>query len=544
MKMKAILLILITNISVFAYSQNYQFDWAKQIGGVNNDAAVDVETDQAGNSYILGYFSDTIDLDPNAGIFEVSSKGENDMFIVKLTAGGDFVWAKSFGGTEADNPVNLSLDSNGNVYFSGIFRNVVDFDPGTSTFNLTSSGWSDIFFTKLDTNGNLVWAKQLGNGSSLEYVSSMDIDANYLYLNGGYDLNMDFDPNAGTTVLNGDNSNLYVAKYDLDGNLVWAKAIGNSNVNLFFSTGISVDPNGNVYSAGYFSGTIDFDPSTGVSNLTSVDSYDSYILKMDGNGTMTWVKQISGTNVQRIYSISAGSDYVYAGGEIFDLTDFDPGSGVANMSGMMGFACKLTMDGNFEWVQSVGNSVNSLIADAQDDVYCVGYQSVSGNDNVVLRNFSSSGNTNWDKSYGGSEFNFGFCIHLSQSQELYVAGRFGSMVDFNTESGIFNLTSNGSNDGSILKLKIDDLGLEESENSFFATIYPNPSSEGVFTISTDVLYEQLYVTVYTLDGKVIMKKELSNTQTFSLDMDETDGTYLVEITTDGGLKATCRIVKK
>ena len=96
--------------------------------------------DASGNVYTTGYFQGTVDFDPGAGTFNLTSAGLQDIFISKLDAAGNFVWAKQLGGTLNDVGYSIALDTSGNVYTTGFFRDTVDFDPGAGTFNLTPAG--------------------------------------------------------------------------------------------------------------------------------------------------------------------------------------------------------------------------------------------------------------------------------------------------------------------------------------------------------------------------------------------------------------------
>ena len=136
----------------------------------------------------------------------------------------NYAWAKSMGGTIFDVGRGIAVDTAGNVYTTGGFQETVDFDPGIGIVNLTSAGGYDIFISKLDVLGNLVWTKNLG-GTSDDYGQS-----------------------------------------------------------------IAVDYSGNVYTTGYFSGTVDFDPGAGIFNLTSVGSIDIFVSKLDASGNFVWAK--------------------------------------------------------------------------------------------------------------------------------------------------------------------------------------------------------------------------------------------------------------
>ena len=154
-----------------AHGQN--FVWAKQMGGGNFDVGSGVALDGSGNVYTTGFFRGTADFDPGAGVFDLTSTsaGFEDIFVSKLDSNGNFVWAKKMGGTGGDGAHSVAVDGSGNVYTTGFFSGTADFDPGPGTFNLTSAGFNAIFVSKLDSNGNFVWAKQMG-GVFLPWVKA------------------------------------------------------------------------------------------------------------------------------------------------------------------------------------------------------------------------------------------------------------------------------------------------------------------------------------------------------------------------------------
>ena len=87
--------------------------------------------------------------DPGAGVSNLTSAGDNDVFVSKLDASGNFLWARSMGGTGSDYGYDIAVDASGIVYTTGWFSSTVDFDPGAGTVNLTSAGARDIFVQKL-----------------------------------------------------------------------------------------------------------------------------------------------------------------------------------------------------------------------------------------------------------------------------------------------------------------------------------------------------------------------------------------------------------
>ena len=117
--------------------------------------------------YTTGYFSTyysngTVDFDPGAGTANLGTNGSYDVWVSKLDSSGNYVWAKSFGGTAGDRGYSVAVDSSGNVYTTGYFADTVDFDPGAGTVELNLDGGVDIFVLKLDSSGNLA----PGNGSA------------------------------------------------------------------------------------------------------------------------------------------------------------------------------------------------------------------------------------------------------------------------------------------------------------------------------------------------------------------------------------------
>ncbi|MBK7985963.1 MAG: hypothetical protein IPK11_03360 [Ignavibacteria bacterium] len=171
------------------------------------------------------------------------------------------------GGTEG---IGIAIDGMGNVITTGYFSDTVDFDPGTGVMNLTSAGETDIFILKLDANGNLLWAKSCGGYWIVGGGFSIAFDAtNNVYTTGAFDVTVDFDPGTGVKNLSAmGESDIFIQKLGAQGNFIWAKTFGGNDFDQSYS--IAIDAESNVYSIGDFVGTVDFDPGTGVANLSAV----------------------------------------------------------------------------------------------------------------------------------------------------------------------------------------------------------------------------------------------------------------------------------
>ncbi len=193
------------------------------------------------------------------------------------------VWAKGFGGSLSDFSSDIALDAYGNVYSTGTFKGQVDFDPngGILILNSASPTYEDIFISKLDTNGNLQWAKRIGD-TLVERSNSIAVDlSGNIYITGYYKQTVDFDPNAGVVNLISalGTYDFFICKLDSSGSLLWAKSIGSSSDDI--ANSITLDESGNVYTTGFFEGTVDFDPGNGVHNLISGVFADAFLLKLD-----------------------------------------------------------------------------------------------------------------------------------------------------------------------------------------------------------------------------------------------------------------------
>lgn len=460
--------------SLGVHAQN--FEWAQSFGAGANDDGQAIAVDASGNVYTAGKFQGTADFDPGSGTFNLSSAGDYDIFIQKLDASGNFLWAKSFGGNSIDILRALTLDSAGNVYSTGGFSGTVDFDPGIGTANLSSTGERDVFIQKLDTSGNFVWAKSFGGSESEEgYSITVDASGNILTL-GVFENTVDFDPGAGTTNLSSTGRNdVFVQKLDPSGNFIWAKSFGNSTYDYGYA--IAVDDSGNVYSAGRFQSTVDFDPGLGTFNLTAVASNsDAYIQKLDTSGNFLWAKSFGGVSSDYVSDIAVDAlGNVYTTGRFQGTVDFDPGVGTASYSSAGQndvFVHKLNTSGNFVWVKSYGGSSadvgQSITVDASGNVYTLGNftsdtadfdpgvgianLSSAGQYDVFIQKLDTSGNFVWAKSFGGSTTDFGISIAVDASGNVYTTGSFQGTADLDPGAGTANFSSNGQSDVFVQKL--------------------------------------------------------------------------------------------
>jgi len=506
-------------LSYFANAQS--FKWAKQMGGTSWDIGRSIAVDASGNVYTTGWFQGTVDFDPGPGTFNLTSAGSDDIFISKLDSLGNFVWAKQLGGTSDDRGFSIAVDASGNVFTTGYFRDTVDFDPGPGTFNLTSAGNWDIFISKLNALGNFVWAKQLG-GTSGDLANSIAVDASgNVYTTGSFQGTVDFDPGPGTfNLTSAGGGDTFISKLDSSGNFVWAKQLGGTSLNS--GNSIAIDTSGNVFTTGHFRGTVDFDPGAGTFNLTSSGESDIFISKIDASGNFVWAKQMGGTSFDEPYSIAVDAlGNVYTTGYFRGTVDFDPGPGTFNLSSAGSadiFISKLDASGDFLWAKQLGGTLNnyaySIAADASGNVYTTGHfqgtvdfdpglgtfnLTSAGNDDIFIFKLDATGNFVWAKQLGGTESALGCSIAVDASGNVYTTGQFLGTVDFDPETGLFNLTSAGQADIYVHKLSQPNAGLGENFPEQTMSIYPNPN-DGRFIIE---LHEESNITVINSLGATV-----------------------------------------
>ena len=212
----------------------------------------------------------------------------------------------------------ITVDNNGNVYTTGDFDGTGDFDPGPGVYNLTSAGSEDIFVSKLDVNGNFVWAKRMGGGgpsTANDYGRSVVVDANgNVYVTGWFNYTADFDPGPGVyNLTSASGPDIFVLKLDVNGNFLWVKQMG--GVGSDYGESIAIDAAGNIYTTGRFGLQTDFDPGLGVYNLTSAGDLDVFVSKLDANGNFVWARRMGGTG--RDYADYGRSIAVDAVGNVY-----------------------------------------------------------------------------------------------------------------------------------------------------------------------------------------------------------------------------------
>ena len=322
-----------TDVFVAKYSSSGSYQWAFNVGGSNPDESHSITVDGSGNVYIIGEFQNTADFDPGAGTANFTAIGLLDVFVAKYSAAGIYQWAFQIGTSFAPNGgSSITVDGSSNIYITGSFYAIADFDPGPGTANLSSTGPNDIFLAKYNSSGVYQWAFNVGGGASdVGYNVATDVSGN-VYLTGYFQGFVDFNPGAGAAFITGPGA--FLAKYDAAGNYLWAFPIvspGSGTVNIGVS--LSSDNSGNVFLTGRFSNTADFDPGPATANLTSSGPADIFVAKYNSSGTYKWAFRAGGIGTDVGYSIAVdGLGGIYVTGTFVGTADFDPNAGTTNLT--------------------------------------------------------------------------------------------------------------------------------------------------------------------------------------------------------------------
>jgi hypothetical protein len=391
-----------------------QLLWAFGIGGAGRDESYSVRTDAAGNLFVTGYFRGTnVDFDPGPGTAFLTSNGDfgtdvgygGDIFIAKYTASGQYLWAKNIGGTSLyDAGVALDVDAGGNVYFGGYFKETVDFDPSTSGTAFLNSSNGPAFLCKYNSAGNYQWAFNYGLGDADNSPQYVKYDpAGFIYTTGFFQgSNIDFDPGTGSGLLTAVSGyEVYVAKYDLNGQYQWARSAGGSGDDVARS--LALDNAGNVYVTGDFrSFSADFDPLSSAGTVSNRGGADIFLLKYNSAGQYQWAHGIGGTQDDLGLGLTTDNHSLFVAGSFSGSNvDFNPSVSTFSLNSAGGadmFYASYTFGGQFKCAFRVGGASNdycrALTTIGANTINGIGYfqsANVDFNPAAGVTNLSSSG---------------------------------------------------------------------------------------------------------------------------------------------------------
>ncbi|WP_435354948.1 SBBP repeat-containing protein [Emticicia sp. SJ17W-69] len=303
-----------TDIFIAKFNNVGNLMWAVKGGGNDEDYASDFVVEDSGVLTITGYYFGNTTI----GSTNVNSNGNSDIFVTQILSNGTFNWVQSIGGQMNDRSTSISNDGNGNTYVAGFFNGTVNFN---SVPSITSLGNSDALYFKLDLGGSVLWANRFG-GPSSDYCKSIVADSfGNIYVTGTFSGSA----TQGSITLSNTNNNdyYYVAKGNPNGSLIWAKKGGGSGA---FASGqeLILDSNGNVLTTGDFGGLVTFDGIT----INASGSSVLFIAKYNPNGVLQSVipfgnstgaspKRMSKDNYGNIFITGFYSGSIQLGNKVF-----------------------------------------------------------------------------------------------------------------------------------------------------------------------------------------------------------------------------------
>ncbi len=430
--MKSILFTLIS-ILFFGTTFSQEWDWTKIAGGPSVDKITGIAHDHTGNLFITGYFDSTIVFDST----RLVSAGGTDVFIAKYDIDGVLLWAKQVGGQNDDYSSGISTDITGNCYVTGYFfisGNVNTF--GSTT--ITESGDADIFISKFSSTGNFLWVRNAGGRSDdASYAIATDVSGNS-YITGYFSGTALFGTTKVTSI---GYSDIFVAKYDAAGNLVWVRTAGGPYQDEAYA--IATDAAGNCYITGYFTGNAIFNKTI----LASAGYFDTdvFLLKYNPSGELMMAKRAGGTGNDYGTGIDVTSNGQIIISGVFKGTKIFGDNTLTKAFGTNGFLAKFDANGKLTWTKNTSGSSNNefkqVSTDAAGNSYVVGSISdkvkfgnieltSAGAKDVCIAKYDPKGTLMWVLQGGGEENDEGITISADQSGNCYVGGTFISNATF------------------------------------------------------------------------------------------------------------------
>jgi hypothetical protein len=374
-------------------------------------------------------------------------------------------WATRGGGPDIDEGWSIAVDRSGNSYVTGRFTDVAVFGSSDATeTTLTAFGTRDVFVAKYSSEGRLLWVRQAG-GRTGAFPSGWGLgiavnDAGQSTVTGYFVETATFGPGEAheTTLTSVGGADIFVAKYDTNGALLWAVRGGGplASVVLDLGSSVTVDGFGNSYVTGAFRAPATIGPATFESTdgtiftLTAAEAV--FVAKYSPAGVLQWVRRAEGAAAEgRGVSVDWYGG-VYVAGRFFSTVTFEDEvhEQVLANSGTFGtFLAKYTRDGRLQWAKQITNSFNegrSVAADWAGNSYVTGWFSgeiVFGEgetnetallappeNNTFLAKYDSDGAFLWARQAGTTRADGARDVAVNSRGDAYISGSFAVPATF------------------------------------------------------------------------------------------------------------------
>jgi hypothetical protein len=537
MKLKPVLskikffFLLCSFVSLFKSSFSQQWKWLNQSGGNSSDKGISLDIDKFGNVYQTGTFINS----SNFGGKEISSSGQEDIFISKYNFDGVILWTKKAGGAGKDAASALKIIDSKYIYLTGIFNESITF----KNINLISKGGTDYFLAKYDTAGNVIWAKSWGGARNDESSALAYDEEGNLYLTGF----SEYLPENISSLENKDQlrKNSFLTKLDENGNRIWHKTLKGSDD--FVATSVSYSGNF-IAVAGYFLGKATLDKKS----LKSNGEEDAFIAIYDDNGLCTHATGIGGIKNDRALGIALNEyDEIFITGsnDLNYLIDNDSiKSNFSPLGGIDAFVAKFDNEGTVVWHKTIGGSGhdrgNSIAIDNKNRIFVTGnlgeestLDSIAAS--VPYKSFivqlDEEGELKYASKSAGQGTDNTHSI-ATRSNNLYVTGEFNKGIDYEN----FNLESQGLNDNYIARLSLQpkkDAHSKTAHSVIKVGMFPNP-----ITTNLNILFQpsldDTFKTIEVLNSEnEVLKREVITGRYLNINAKlYEEGEYSVKIETE------------
>lgn len=402
------------------YNENGTVAWVRTYGGASGDVGVDLDTDGADNAVTTGTFGATVDFGSGNVL---SSSGQRDIFVHKIATDGTTVWARKFGGAGNDSGNEIVTAANGDVVATGTFVGAsITFPDGATRPKI--GGGSDVWLAKFAADGNYQTGLTVG-GSGDEQGRGVSVDsAGNILLCGQFTQNLSLNP----AFVSAGAEDAYIAKFDANNNLLWTKHWGGAGEDA--ARGIDPAPDGSIFVAGKFTGTVNFD-----GQILNGANGDLFVAKLAADGTLVWIRQIGGASSLSEEGAEIEADNfgnLYVAGNFAATANFPNGIQLNSIGARDNFVAKFDRNGNALWATSGGGAaddINFAIAlDTFGRVTIVGY--FTGNATFGSQAIPGFGNLDF------------YIAHLNaDSAEL--SGRITTAEGYSKRFVTVNLTNSG-----------------------------------------------------------------------------------------------------
>jgi hypothetical protein len=468
--------------AIAAYPQVPTFIFATHAGGTNSSIGQGLAADGTGGTFVTGGFIGPAIFGTN----DLTGYGKEDIFVAKYDATGAILWVAQAGGTNGDGSRGIAVDGAGNCYVTGGFSGMASFGS-TNLVGSMAPASSDIFVAKYGGSGNLLWVRQAG-GDGGNGGSEIAVDTNgNSYVTGAYIGTATFGNVTLTSSGSSPNHNIFLAKYDTDGNVLWAKQDGG----IWDDQGeaVALDGRGNVYVTGFYG--------------IALNQPGMYLAKCyDSAGRGLWTVRAAPFGKSDGYGIAAdASDNLFVTGDLWGTVSFVGTTAGSNQVVTLtsqgiedAFLAKFTSDGNVLWARQLGGTNGyaaglGVATDTAGSCFVCGeftgilttsltnLVAVGPQDGFIAK-YDTAGNLIWILQVGGSGYDAPIGVATSTGRGVYVTGFFSAGTRF----GNIPLNSYGSYD--VFLARIDEVPLLSVTNTAKNVQISWPTNQVGFALET------------------------------------------------------------